>query len=63
MFGDRILKGDGAYSSHFVNHDDALLSNPFVVKPNCELVDPILWQKNIALTKKWKNAYELNMHF
>ncbi len=63
MFGDRILKGDGAYSRHFVNHDDVFLSNPFVVELNRELVDPILSQENIGLTKKQKKAYELNMHF
>ncbi len=52
-----------AFSSHFVNHDDVLRSNLFVVEPNCEVVDPILSQENIALTKKQKKAYELNMHF
>jgi hypothetical protein len=33
------------------------------MEPNYELVDPILSQENIALTKKWKKAYELNAHF
>jgi hypothetical protein len=35
----------------------------FVMEPNHELVDPILSQENITLTKKQKKAYELNMHF
>jgi hypothetical protein len=52
LFGEKILKGDGAFSSHFVNYDNVILSSLFVVEPNYEFVDPILSQENIALTKK-----------
>jgi hypothetical protein len=43
LFGDIISKGDGAFGSHFANHDDIFFSIPFVVEPalepHCELVD------------------------
>jgi hypothetical protein len=47
---------DGESSSHFVNHDDVILSIPFAMEPNVkfdyELVDPILTQDNIVLIEK-----------
>jgi hypothetical protein len=56
LFGDKILKGDGASSCH--THDDVIFPVPFVVEHQCEVMDLIL-----ALTKKIKKAYEMNMHF
>jgi hypothetical protein len=29
----------------------------------CEVMDPVLTQENIALIKKIKKAYEMNRHF
>jgi hypothetical protein len=58
---------DGVSSSHFVNHDDVILSIPFAMEPNMEpdyqLVDPILAQDNVVLIKKQKKACGLNRHF
>ncbi len=61
LFGDRISKGDGAFSNH--TRDDVFLHVPFGVELHCEVMNPILVQENIALTKKRKKAYEMNMHF
>ncbi len=33
------------------------------MEPQCEVMDPILEQENITLTKKRKKSYEMNMHF
>jgi len=58
---------DGVSSSHYVNHDDVILSIPFAMEPNVEpdyeLVDPILAQDNIVSIEKQKKAYDLNRHF
>jgi hypothetical protein len=58
LFGDKILKWYGAFGKHFANYDNALRFIPFVVEsivePNYELLDSIITQKNIALTKKQK---------
>jgi hypothetical protein len=58
---------DGESSSHFVNHDDVILSIPFAMEPNVELdyelMDPILAQHNIVLIEKLKKAYDLNRNF
>lgn len=58
---------DGESSSHFVNHDDVILSIPFAMEPNVELdyelMDPILAQDNIVLIEKLKKAYDLNRNF
>jgi hypothetical protein len=61
LFGDRISKRDGASSSH--TRDDVFLLVPFGVDFHCEVMNPILVQENIALTKKRKKACEMNMHF
>jgi len=37
FFGDKILKRDGASSSH--THDDILLLIPFGVEPHCEVMN------------------------
>jgi hypothetical protein len=56
LFGDKIPKKDGAFGSHYVNHDNVLLYVLFVVEfvmePHCELVDLVLAQQNITSTKK-----------
>jgi hypothetical protein len=61
LFGDIISKGDGVSNSH--THDDVLLPIPFAMEHYCEVMDLVLAQENIALTKKRKKAYEMNMHF
>jgi hypothetical protein len=61
LFGDRILKKDGASSSHI--HDDVILPIPFVVEHQCEVMDLVFTQEIIALTKKRKKAHEMNGHF
>jgi hypothetical protein len=47
LFGGQIPKKDGAFNSHI--HVDVFLPFPFVMKHQCEVMDPILAQKNIAL--------------
>jgi hypothetical protein len=65
LFGDKVLKKDGASSSQI--HDGVvlhvLLAKELVVEPHYEVMDLVLAQKNIALTKKRKKAYEMNKHF
>ncbi len=65
LFGDGIPKRDGASSSQI--HDDVVLHvslvEEFVEELHCEVMDPILAQENIALTKIKKKAYEINKHF
>jgi hypothetical protein len=61
LFGDKILKRDGASSSH--THDDILLPIPFGVEPHCEVMNLNLAQENITLTNKRKKAYEMNTYF
>jgi hypothetical protein len=50
LFGDIILKGDGAFSSYI--HDDVLLPIPFAMELHCEVMDLVLTQENFKLTKK-----------
>ncbi len=40
LFGNKISKGDGAFSNH--THDDVLLPVPFGVELHCEVMNPIL---------------------
>ncbi len=47
LFGDKIPKRDGVFSSHI--HVDVLLPIPFAMEHQCEVMDPVLAQKNIAL--------------
>jgi hypothetical protein len=61
LFGDRISKGDVASSSHI--HDDVIIPFPFVVEHQCEVMDLIFAQENIASIKKRKKAHEMNRHF
>ncbi len=61
LFGDRISKGNGVSSSHI--HDDVIIPIPFVVEHQCEVMDLVFAQENIALTKKRKKAHEMNRHF
>jgi hypothetical protein len=46
LFGYKILKGDGAFNSHI--HVDVLLPIPFAMERQCEVINPIMAQKNIA---------------
>ncbi len=52
LSGDRILKGDVASSSPI--HDDVISLIPFVVEHQCEVMDLVLAQENIALINKRK---------
>ncbi len=61
LFGDKILKRDGASSSH--THNNIFLPIPFGVEPHYEVMNLNLAQENITLTNKIKKAYEMNMHF
>jgi len=65
LFGDKIPKKDGVFKSQI--HDDVVFHVPLTKKlamePHCEVMDLVLAQENIALTKKRKKAYEMNMHF
>ncbi len=65
MFGDKIPKKDGVSRSQI--HDDVVFHVPhtkkLVMEPHCEVMDLVLAQENIALTKEKKKAYEMNMHF
>ncbi len=40
LLGDKILKGDGAFSSYI--HDDVLFSIPFAMELRCEVMDLVL---------------------
>jgi hypothetical protein len=33
LFGNKILEGDGGFSSHSIDHDDVLIKVPFDVEP------------------------------
>jgi len=57
----RYSKGDGVSCSHI--HDDVIIPIPFVVEHQCEVMDLVFAQENIALTKKRKKAHEMNRHF
>jgi hypothetical protein len=65
LFGDRVPKRDGASSSQIL--DDVVLHVPLakelVMEPDYEIMDLVLSQENVALTKKIKKAYEMNKHF
>jgi hypothetical protein len=50
LFGDKILKGDVVSSNHI--HDAVIIPIPFVVEHQCEVMDLIFAQENIALIKK-----------
>jgi hypothetical protein len=56
LFGDRILKGYGAFGNHFANIDNSFFYIPFVVEfiveLNYELLDLVIAQENTTLTKK-----------
>lgn len=56
LFGGKILKGDGASSSHI--HDNVIFHVPFAVEHQCEVMDLVL-----ALIKKIKKAYDMKKHF
>jgi hypothetical protein len=65
LFGDKIPKRDGASSNQI--HDDVVfhvfLATKLVVEPHYEVMDQVLAQENIALTKKRKKTYGMNKHF
>ncbi len=39
------------------------LAEELAMELHCEIMDHVLAQENIALIKKRKKAYEMNMHF
>jgi hypothetical protein len=56
LFGDKIPKKDGAFGSHYANHDNVFFYVLFVVESimerHCEHVDLVLAQENIISTNK-----------
>jgi hypothetical protein len=54
LFGDKIPKGDGAFSSHI--HVDVLLPIPFVMEHQCEVMDLVLAQKTLHFNQEKKEG-------
>jgi hypothetical protein len=52
LFGDKIPKGDCAFSGHI--HVDILLLLPFLVEHHCEIMDLVLAQKKLHFNQENK---------
>jgi hypothetical protein len=65
LFGDKIPKRMVLLVARFVMMLFFMffLLKELVMEPHCEVVDLVLAQEKIALTKKRKKAYEMNKHF
>jgi hypothetical protein len=60
LFGDKIPKGDGAFSKHI--QVDVFLPIPFAMEHGVRLWTQFWHKKHCTLTKKRKKAYEMNKH-